>query len=121
MDNPALYLRLDKEYRVSFNKMCCALLLSFWGSYSYAADLQSTEAVFDKLKTLETTIARLTDELKSTERTNPRILKSRLTHLESSHTQLLHDFTANLFKNEPDAIDAVLADGRLQDLSLIHI
>ena len=115
MDNPALYLRLDKEYRVSFNKMCCALLLSFWGSYSYAADLQSTEAVFDKLKTLETTIARLTDELKSTERTNPRILKSRLTHLESSHTQLLHDFTANLFKNEPDAIDAVLADGRLQD------
>ena len=95
-------------------KICCALLLSFMGSHIYAADLQDSELLFDKLKALETTIARLTGELKSTERKNPRIIKSRLTHLETSHTHLLHDLTGKLLAAEADVIDAALADGRLQ-------
>ena len=99
---------------MSLKKICCALLFSFMGSHIYAADLQDSELLFDKLKALETTIARLAGELKSTDRTNPRIVKSRLTHLETSHTHLLHDFTGKLLGAETDVIEAALADGQLQ-------
>lgn len=99
---------------MSLNKTCCALLLSFFASFLYAAPAQDAEQVFERLKTIEASVALLSDDFKASERQDSRIIASRLRHLESSHTQLLHSYTEDLLGAEPSAIEAAKIDGRLQ-------
>lgn len=94
-------------------KILAILLLACVGSYGYAATTHDPDRVFEKLKTMQSSIADLSSKLDSTEAVRKRIIASRLRSLESSHTQLLHEYAAEVLKPEQDPSGAAKLDERL--------